>query len=83
MVDAAFTGFKSLPQGNGRWWEVLGVSMNASFEQVNYAYKEKAFEHHPDRGGDPLKMAEINNAMETARIAAGVQANNQVKIEKK
>ena len=71
MVDAAFTGFKALPEGNGHWWDILGVSVNATFEQVERAYKELAFEHHPDReGGDHQKMSEINSAMETARIAA-------------
>lgn len=59
MVDAAFT-----------WWKVLGVPVNATFDQVEQAYRDKAFEYHPDRGGDHQKMAEINSAMETARIAA-------------
>lgn len=67
MVEAAFTGFKSLQEGNGQWWKVLEVSMNATYEQVEEAYKKKAFQYHTDRGGDHNKMVEINLAMDTAK----------------
>lgn len=63
MVDAAFTGFKALPAWKREWWEVLGVPVNANFDQADRAYKKLAMEHHPDQGGDPVKMAEINEAM--------------------
>jgi len=68
MVDAAFTGFKPLPEGTGQWWKVLDVSMNATYEQVVEAYNKKALEHHPDReGGDHNRMVEINLAMDMAK----------------
>lgn len=43
---------------------VLGIPPNESpsREEVNKAWKQKAFENHPDRGGDPKKMVEINVA---------------------
>ena len=72
MVDAAFTGFKALPAGPGNWWDVLGVPVNCNLDQVDQAYKTLALKHHPDQGGDPQKMAEINAARDTARILAGV-----------
>lgn len=65
MVDAAFTGFKALPAWKRDWWEVLGVPVNAHFEQADRAYKKLAMAHHPDHGGDSVKMAEINEAMKT------------------
>ncbi len=33
-----------------------------SREEISKAWKQKAFENHPDRGGDPRKMVEINVA---------------------
>lgn len=42
--------------------EVLGVPASASAEEIAKAYKRKAIENHPDRGGDPAKMVEINVA---------------------
>ncbi len=42
--------------------KVLDVPLGASPEEINKAYKRKAIENHPDRGGDPEKMVEINVA---------------------
>jgi hypothetical protein len=44
--------------------QVLGFppSYDPSTEEVTKAYKTKAFQNHPDRGGDPVKMVEINVA---------------------
>ena len=36
--------------------KVLDVPPGASPEEINKAYKRKAIENHPDRGGDPEKM---------------------------
>ena len=44
------------------YYKILGVEKNASLEEIKSAYKEKAKLHHPDVGGDPEKMKDINNA---------------------
>jgi hypothetical protein len=68
MLQAAFTGFAALPApGAAReWWEVLGVPRDASAEVIKAAHRRLASEHHPDKGGDPKLMAEINVALESA-----------------
>jgi len=43
---------------------ILGVEPDASPEEIRRAYKRKALENHPDRGGDPVKMVEVNVAKE-------------------
>ena len=43
-------------------YSTLGVAKNATADTIKRAYKQKAKEHHPDRGGDTNKFAEISNA---------------------
>ncbi|HEY4498106.1 MAG TPA: DnaJ C-terminal domain-containing protein [Candidatus Paceibacterota bacterium] len=45
------------------YYEILGVSRNASREEIKKAYRRLAHEHHPDKGGgDGEKFKEINEA---------------------
>jgi curved DNA-binding protein CbpA len=44
------------------WWEVLGVPAGASPSEIRAAFRNLASQHHPDKGGDPRRMAEINEA---------------------
>ena len=45
------------------YYDILGVSKNASQEEVKKAYREKAHQYHPDKtGGDEGKFKEINEA---------------------
>lgn len=44
--------------------EILGVAPGAPLEVVRAAHKALALKHHPDRGGNPARMAEINAAAE-------------------
>lgn len=43
-------------------YSTLGVPKSATADTIKRAYKEQAKKHHPDRGGDTNKFAEISNA---------------------
>lgn len=45
-------------------YRVLGVSPMESPERIREAYRELAIANHPDRGGSPARMAQINEAYE-------------------
>lgn len=67
LVRATFAGFLSLPApGQREWWNVLGVHQGAHQEAIKTAYRRLAGEHHPDKGGDSARMAEINEAYRKA-----------------
>lgn len=64
MVERAFSGFMALPAPNTQreWWDVLGCARDASIDTIKAAHRRLAADNHPDRGGDPNRMAEINAA---------------------
>lgn len=47
---------------NTRYYEVLGVSKNASADELKKAYRKAAIKNHPDKGGDPEKFKELAQA---------------------
>ncbi len=49
------------------YYTVLGVSKTATQEEIKKAYRKLAMDHHPDRGGDTVRFAEINEAYETLK----------------
>ncbi|XP_044482218.1 dnaJ protein homolog [Mangifera indica] len=49
---------------NTRYYEILGVSQNASQDDLKKAYKKAAIKNHPDKGGDPEKFKELAQAYE-------------------
>jgi len=49
------------------YYSILGVSKNASPEDLKKAYKKQSMQHHPDRGGDEAKFKEINEAYSTLK----------------
>jgi molecular chaperone DnaJ len=44
------------------YYEVLGVPKTATDDQIKTAFRKKAHIYHPDKGGDPEKFKEINEA---------------------
>jgi DnaJ-domain-containing protein 1 len=64
--------------GSGQWWKVLGVSQNASLEEINQHYRQAMRMYHPDKvaGTAPEIMAlaerrakELNAAFSEAKRA--------------
>ncbi|NP_001311740.1 dnaJ protein homolog [Nicotiana tabacum] len=49
---------------NTRYYEILGVSKNASDDEIKKAYRKAAMKNHPDKGGDPEKFKELAQAYE-------------------
>ncbi len=44
------------------YYSILGVHQNDKLEDIKKAYRIRAFEYHPDRGGSHEKMLLINEA---------------------
>jgi molecular chaperone DnaJ len=50
------------------YYEVLGVSKDASADEIKKAFRKAAVQHHPDKeGGDETKFKEINEAYEVLK----------------
>jgi len=44
------------------YYDLLGVNKNSSADEIKTAFRKKAHEHHPDKGGDAEKFKELNEA---------------------
>ncbi|PWN46311.1 TPR-like protein [Ceraceosorus guamensis] len=54
------------------YYKVLGVARSADAKTIKKAFRNKAKEHHPDKGGDEKKMAQVNEAF-------GVLGNDELR----
>jgi DnaJ-domain-containing protein 1 len=61
MVQQAFTGFIALPSQESPY-DILGVKADATPEEIDAAYKQKARFAHPDAGGSTDAMQRLNDA---------------------
>lgn len=59
------------------YYEVLGLSKDASDDEIKKAFRRVAVEHHPDRGGDEAKFKEANEAYEVLKDPAKRQRYDQ------
>jgi molecular chaperone DnaJ len=47
------------------FYKVLGVSENATQDEIKKSYRKLAVEHHPDKGGDETQFKKISEAYDT------------------
>jgi molecular chaperone DnaJ len=60
------------------YYEILGVSKDASADEIKKAFRRKAVELHPDKqGGDEEKFKEINEAYEVLKDSSKRQRYDQ------
>lgn len=60
------------------YYEVLGVSKDASDDEIKKAFRRKAIEYHPDKeGGDEAKFKEVNEAYEVLKDSQKRQRYDQ------
>jgi curved DNA-binding protein CbpA len=56
---------------DGEHGDLLGLSAESTRDDVMRAFREKAYEHHPDKGGDPAIFRRLVEARDRAlRTAA-------------
>ncbi len=48
-------------------WAVLGLAEDAPYEEIQRAYRERAKQTHPDRGGTASDFRAVANAVEDLR----------------
>lgn len=73
-VDQAFTGYIALPPAPEDWVAALGVSRDATLDEVNAAFRRLALVTHPDSGGSHDDMIRLKAARDAARRALTADA---------
>lgn len=71
IVDRAFSSFVALPSNPVADWRIELDTAGLSLAAAKEAYRARARELHPDRGGDPAAMIRLNQAWEAAQKELG------------
>lgn len=74
VMKRVFTGFAALPRTDGAkpWYEVFGCRSDEGTEKVQALYRKFRSQHHPDRGGDSARFAELQEAWDNFRAVRGI-----------
>jgi len=67
-LQQAFAGHVALPRPSP-WWETLGISADATIDQINAAYRHAAKTAHPNAGGDRAAWDRLSSAYDEAKRA--------------
>lgn len=59
------------------YYEILGISKNASPDEIKKAYRKLAFEHHPDRNKDPGAEARFKEISEAYAVLSDSKKKEQ------
>ncbi len=66
-LDQAFTGYAQLEAETGQHWtSILGLTLNATPEDVKEKFLQFAKQYHPDAGGDPEQFKKVSLARDAA-----------------
>lgn len=55
------------------YYKILGISKNATTDEIKKAYRKLALQYHPDRGGDKETEAKFKEASEAYQILSDPQ----------
>lgn len=65
---AVYEGMPTIPP-QATWYEILGVSENATQAEINAAYRKLAQQYHPDKFTNPMDKAKAQEAFKTINNA--------------
>ena len=58
--DEGYEGYSSSDS-----YKILGIKRSSSQEEIKLAFRQKALETHPDKGGDPEEFKKVRAAYES------------------
>jgi hypothetical protein len=62
-----FSSSGSNPPVDNEYYDILGINRQSSEYDIKKAYRRKAMELHPDRGGNPESFKKLTEAYEVCR----------------